>query len=437
MRSTVEELPFLAGSVEPLSKNQPWLHDIHPHGAAYLEVKDLSLYLNFQDLQKNGFSPSLLDSGQLCPFPKAIYAQDGPAAICRIRANFVAGGLLLVISINHIVCDGRGITNVVKLFAQKLCQAQSGRTTSGCSANRTLISSFDRTSVLSSNGLPGEITHHQAWTNTPLPRHLGFTATETVCKTFYISYDSLCALKQAASHPSTATFVAAHISGTQVESTLAVKPTCTISTHDAVAALIWRSVILARHRAGILPDHSKTHFTQAVDCRSRLRLSPSYLGNAIYGVRTSLALTDLASAPEHDASQTSGLQTAALAIRKEVNSVTAEKFQGLLASIERTHMEAKTRLAGIEDFSIGSILLVSYYNFEIYDLDFGPELGDEQATGRGKVEAFRLPSKGLAPCVPVILPRLRNGGCEFIINEKEEVMGLLEGDKIFRCYTSR
>ena len=38
LKATVNKLPFLAGSVVPLSKDQPWLHDLRPSGAAYLEV---------------------------------------------------------------------------------------------------------------------------------------------------------------------------------------------------------------------------------------------------------------------------------------------------------------------------------------------------------------------------------------------------------------
>ena len=62
LRSTVEELPFLAGSVVPFSKSQPWLHDLRPQGAAYLEVKDLSHKINFQHLRQAHFSSSLLDT---------------------------------------------------------------------------------------------------------------------------------------------------------------------------------------------------------------------------------------------------------------------------------------------------------------------------------------------------------------------------------------
>ena len=66
LQSTVEKLPFLAGSVV---KDKPWLYNLRPKGAAYLEVKNLSSTVIFQDLRKALFAPTLLDNKQLCLFP--------------------------------------------------------------------------------------------------------------------------------------------------------------------------------------------------------------------------------------------------------------------------------------------------------------------------------------------------------------------------------
>ena len=60
------------------------------------------------------------------PFPEAVYIRDGPVDVCRLRANFVDGGLLLVVSIIHTVCDGRGISDVLKIFADRFRKAQIG-----------------------------------------------------------------------------------------------------------------------------------------------------------------------------------------------------------------------------------------------------------------------------------------------------------------------
>lgn len=438
LQSTVDELPFLAGSVVPFSKDQPWLHDIRPHGAAYLEVKDLSQDLDFQTLHKAHFSPLLLDTDQLCPLPEAVYIRDGPVDVCRMRANFVEGGLLLVVSIIHTVCDGRGISDVLKLFADKLRKAQTGELASVSTGHEETPKqpySFDRASLLSGNGLHGDIGNHPGWTASRLKFHGGSAGTKTLCTCFHISNDSLRALKQVASSstsPSSSASAAINIAHPpDGQRTQSPDQATSISTHDAIAALIWRSIMLARHRAGLFSGHATTHLSQAVDCRSRLHLPEPYFGNAIYGVKASLALPHLAPATDRfDASQISGLQAAARAIRAEINGVTADKFRDLLGFVERTDMEVLTRPSVLEDLSIGSILLVSYFGFEMHELDFGEALG-------GKMEAFRLPSRGLIPGMPVVLPRLPDGSCEFVINEREEVMRFFAEDGVLRKFATK
>lgn len=437
LQSTVEELPFLAGSVVPFSKDQPWLHDLRPHGAAYLEVRNLSQEIKFLDLRKARFSSTLLDTEQLCPFPEAVYIRDGPVDVCRLRANFVDGGLLLVVSIIHTVCDGRGISNVLEIFADKFRKAQVGELANQSTGHEEMPKrtfSFNRTSVLSGNGLPGAIENHPAWTTSPLPVHAGFTSTKTLCTTFHISSDSLRVLKQVASSssPSTPASDTTNISHTpDGQQSLSSEQASSISTHDAIAALIWRSTMLARHRAGILSEGTLTHFSQAVDCRSRLRLPEPYFGNAIYAIKTSLALSHLTCATDSsNVSRIAGIQAAAQAIRAEVNDATADKFRDLLSFVERTEMEVLTRPSVLEDLSIGSILFVSYFKFEMHEIDFGEALG-------GKMEAFRIPSRGLLPGMPVVLPRLPDGSCEFVINEQEEVMKFFAEDEVFRRFASR
>ena len=434
LRSTVEELPFLAGSVVPFSKDQPWLHDLVPHGAAYLVVKDLSREINFLDLRKARFSSVLLDTEQLCPLPEAFYLRDGPIDVCRLQANFVDGGLLLVVSIVHTVCDGRGISNVLRIFAEKLRTAQTGdpmRLSTACEETSKPTYSFNRVSILSGNGLCGAIENHPGWTTLPVPFHGGSAETKTLCTTFHISSDSLRTLKQVALSPSSSASATINIphplDGAQTSSS---DQTSSISTHDAIAALIWRSIMLARHRAGIISDRAITHFSQAVDCRTRLQLPEPYFGNAIYAVKTSLALPLLACTTDSfDESWISGLQTAARAIRAEVSGATAGKIRDLLGFIERTDMEILTRPSVLGDTSIGSILFGSYFRFEMHELDFGEALG-------GKIEAFRLPSRGLLPGMPVVLPWLPDGSCEFVINEQEEVMRFIAEDEVFRRFAS-
>ena len=91
-------------------------------------------------------------------------------------------------------------------------------------------------------------------------------------------------------------------------------------------------------------------------------------------------------------------------------------------------MKILSRPSVTDDFSIGSILFVSYFRFEMLVIDFG-EVG-------GKIEAFRLPFRGLLTGVPVVLPRLPDESCEFVITEQEEAMRLLAEDDILWRYAN-
>ena len=413
LQSTVEKLPFLAGSVVPFSKDKPWLYKLRPEGSAHLEVKDLSSTMNYQDLRKASFSPSLLNSELLCPYPKAICTREGPVDCCRLRANFVKGGLLLVISIVHTVCDGRGITEVLKVFAEMFRKSQTGELIGrSIGEEETPKSTYsdDRASVLSGNGHLGTIENHPAWDTLPYKNRAGSAKQKTSCTIFHIRSDLLPLLKQ-----------------TATPSPKAAPLALRISTHDAIAALIWRSIMLARRRAGIISDRISSQFCTAVDCRSRLNLPTPYFGNAIYAVATGLPMPQLA--PASDIAPALELQYAAYKIRQEVNGVTGDTLRDLLAFAERTQEESNIRLSVWDDVLVGSLLLISYFGFEMHGLDFGDVLG-------GKIEAFRLPSGGLLPGMPVVLPRLPDGSCEFVVNDEEEVIKFLREDEVFRQFAS-
>ena len=451
LRSTVNELPFLAGSIVRHSKAAPWLYDIRSQGAAYLEVKDYTREMNFPNIRKAHFASALLDSQKLCPLPKATYNRDEdfPAAVCRIRANFVDGGLLLVVSIAHTICDGRAISDVLEMFADKLRKAQAGelpRQFKG-SGETARPYDFDRTSVIVGNGSPGAIENHRWMTEEPIkgPLTLG-ERTKTICTNFYISKESLSILKEAASPSpllSSALADSKDISlPTNSQPNHASDQVPYISTLDAVMALIWRSIMLARHRVGLVPDDKLTNCVCPVDMRSRLQLPEPYFGNAIYGHKASLTVSELApitttTTTTDKASSTanvSGLQAAAYLIRRGVIGSTADKFRDLTDYAKRVNKHKYLRLAIAEDLTVGSVLLTSYYGFKMHELDFGPAFGDD---GGGKIEAFRLPSQGLLPGMPVVLPKLRDGSCEFVINEREDVMGLLAEDELFSRFVSK
>ncbi|KAI1390799.1 putative enoyl-CoA hydratase/isomerase family protein [Hypoxylon trugodes] len=399
--NTIQRIPFLAGSVVPFSEdegNRPWLRNIIPEGAARLVFKDLSDSLNFDELSRSNFSQHLLNTEQLCPLPGISYVQDDPVDVCRFQANFITGGLLLTVSIIHIAADGRGVTEVTKIFAEELRKAQVVEPLFNFKTRETTYQS-DRTALVTGNGVRGDIEKHAAWTSSTANAHSQLVDVDDSCRTFRISAKSLLRLKKAASEPSSG-------------------PGDWISTNDAITALIWRSIMAARLRAGILTTDSKTSITQPVDCRSHLHLPEPYFGNVLYFTKTSIPFSILTN-PKN------GLGSAARLIRAELKNVTAETFRDLVGYSERTSQEAHTRLNIIEDVLTEGLILTSHFKFALHELNFGPAFGD------GYMKALRLPAKGTMAGSVIVMPKLPDGSCEFMVSERESVINFLAEDEFF------
>lgn len=420
LKSTVNQLQFLAGSIVPYSKAQPWLRDIRPYGAAWLDIKDLSSEISFGTLRASNFSQHLLDPDVLCSLPKEIYFQEDPVDVCRFQANFVDGGLLLTVHVIHVVCDGRGITNVLQLFAEQFREAQNGarvgeKLTSTCVPSEAGRFDVDRRKLVCGHAGQVNIENHPIWTlarrspPTPVsPQVKPSTKTSNpISKTFHIDAHMVSALKSAASRNSEVT----------------------VSTHDAISALIWRSIMIGRCRAGIIDilnrssDDIQTHLGMAIDCRSRLNLSPTYLGNAIHCTRITLPLSHLEPSATDDEG---GLRIAAQSVRRQISQTTGESFRDVLSVVEATMNTHQLTMSLQADFQGCSMFLVSYWSFEMYDLDFGEALG--------RIEAFRMPLRGLLLGIPAIMPRLKDGGCEFMICEQSEVIQWMMADATFCRY---
>ena len=96
---------------------------------------------------------------------------------------------------------------------------------------------------------------------------------------------------------------------------------------------------------------------------------------------------------------------------------------------ENRHGESQ-RPSVLDDVPIESVLCVSYFGFEMHELDFGEALG-------GEIEAFRPPSRGILIGMPVVFPRLPERICEFVLNEQEEVVDFFAEDEIVRRFASK
>ena len=420
LRATVlHSAPFLAGSIVPGAR--PWLRDVRAEGGAVLRVRDLTGEIGFEGLRARNFSQHLLDTDRLCFFPKPAYVQREPYGACAFQANFVDGGLLLTVEISHTVCDGRGISEVLRIFAERFRDAQAGGLENGevTAAQEGLgtFVVFDRAALLSVEGVKGDLSLHPGITldqGDTSDKALA-ALQKTTSKTYKISSEALAALKKAASSPA-GDPSSTEGRGDSSNGTVARR----ISTHDAISALVWRTIMLARRDARVISHDTATTLAVPVDYRSRLNLPAPYFGNAIYPAQSTLAVSTLAG-PD-------GLRAAASAVRAAISAVTADSVRDLLAAVRRTLLAAAPKLTVITRLATDGMMITSYFAFAMHELDFGPALG--------RIAAFRLPAAGIVPGVAIVLPRLGDGGCEVMVNEQEEVMRRIEGDEVFGAFAS-
>ena len=407
LHHTVQRVPFLAGSVVPNSEEEgdrPWLRNISPHGHAYLDVKDLCDQMSYPDLAESNFDQELLDADQLCSLPKVIYIQQEPVDVCRFRVNFIQGGVILVIQILHTVIDGHGVTECLKIFADRFRKAQAGEIGHPLqTTNEKYIS--DRTALVSGEGRVGAIENHPAFTTSAFS-HGNITGVENACRTFRIGREALVDLKQAASPA------------------IPRDSEDWISTGDAIGALVWRSIMLARHGTGVLSADAVAKFGQSIDCRRVLGLPEPYFGNGFYIMRSDMPF-DVLRDPQ------AGLSAAARLLRTDVKGVTADRIRDLVAFMERIRLESHTRLSFQEDLASSAIVYTSHFKFKIYEMDFGPAFGD------GRVKAFRHPARGTIVGAVIVMPMCPDGSCEFTITEAVDTLKHLENDDLWARYTGK
>lgn len=83
--------------------------------------KDNSAIKPYNVLAQSGFPPSLLPSEQVLPLPREGHEKNPEGfPVCRVELNFISGGLLFAMQVNHAVCDGTGRLIILEQLAKNL-----------------------------------------------------------------------------------------------------------------------------------------------------------------------------------------------------------------------------------------------------------------------------------------------------------------------------
>ncbi|KAL8741920.1 MAG: hypothetical protein Q9190_005530 [Brigantiaea leucoxantha] len=424
---TIQEIPFLAWNVITSPEGQgrvalsPQLED----WSSIWRVKDLrssdSETIFMQELQDKNFPMDQLDGELLAPLPVMADSQK-PAPVFAAQLNILNGGILLCVAFHHSVLDASGFTTVLKTWANQskvseqadLDLAMIPRTIQDADLNREQISG---------NGWTGEASEFQEYSilePQPEPEVTDsapsqpFSLPSMTTTLFFFSSKSLIQLKR-------------HVTKNITEY---CSSSTWISTNDALCALLWQRISVARFtvdetssskRDGISAPPSHSMLGLAVNGRSKMvpPLPMTYLGNVnLYGTSR---------LPLHLVLENSGLGPMALSVRDAVTAINDSKIRQTISFIEQLP-DTGLLIPGFKTFLGPDLAITSWADLGLNKLDWGQAVGNQ-------ADCIRLPNAhfdGLC----IILPKFGDGGLEVMVGLKTEHMERLRKDEIFKEFAA-
>jgi hypothetical protein len=382
LQRTVNEIPILAGQMGYTPTG--WTVK---NGHARLRVKDMDM--SFSELQSADFSEALLPADAISSVP-TLADPEYEWHACRIQANFIRGGLLLVISINHTTMDGYGISKAIESLARN-CHIHAS-----ASAHEHI--SIDRAALSGHDG-DANIERLAAYSIVRGTSKLGSISAKIVTTSFRLPVPALKELKSVSSPADD-----------------------WITTHDAVNALCWRTHARGRFQAKLISDKDTARFAFPVDFRKLIDppISPQYTGNAVLMSKVELPVKILLG-PD-------GLSIAAAAIRAGVRHVNAAYVDNFIAVAKSLESPGQLKINLKLDQPNTAFGSTSYKSFVHSTLDWDPVLG--------RFERLRLASGVTGEGMSIILPVLRDGSWEVTVTLEEELEETFRADSEWTKYTA-
>ena len=406
------EFPFFAGRIieHDTMRDRIQINISSDNGVSF-KYNDLTsletqpCLLDFDDLEQTHFPPSKFEHSLLPTQERFPTKSNIPALL--LQANFIKGGLLLGFSPHHSTSDAAGWTGLIRSWAKHTAAATQGST---ITPNQSFEIS-DRSPLF-------QISYDLALENceqlvkvedpTVLTNALQValnnnsrkaTPMDTVNSFWYFSPERLRALKIAAqSTEETPSWV---------------------STNDALCALFWRHLVIARK----LTTYDTTSFQTPCNIRGRLspKLHRDYVGNAVVHAHLSYPIEELCS-------KNLSLPTIASAIQKAIDRIDEPLVRNVWGIIDSLPTMRSAR------YNINprvGVFMSTLADYDWYGFDWG--------THMGRMARLRNPMVNQVAGVTV-QPRLRDGGLEIFASLEPEVFEQLRLDETFmtfaevRCY---
>ncbi|GJC90023.1 trichothecene 3-O-acetyltransferase tri101 [Colletotrichum liriopes] len=388
--------PWIAGQVvnEGASGDNTGVFKIKPHEATPpLVIKDVrndALVPAMQAMKQANFPFSMLDESIVAarptlPIDPTLAGKPEPVFI--VQATFIKGGLILTFLGHHQTMDGTGQGQIIDLLS-KACRNESFTNEEVATGN---LPRHDIVPLLDNYQRGPEI---DAMIITP-PKEP--TAAPARCRWAYFDFPagSLSALKSAASETVKSGY---------------------ITTDDALTAFVWQSV--SRVRASRLSPDEEIKFARAVNVRGYLGVPQTFPGMIQSMTNNSSTLKDLVDGR---------LGEVASQLRSTVNpealSYNTRAFATVLSQSPDKRVFSFTGTLHLEK----DIMLSSWAKLDLYEQDFGLDLG--------KPESVRRPQFTPVESLAYLLPKSREGSIALAICLRDDDMARLKEDEEWAKYS--
>ncbi|MCJ1252688.1 hypothetical protein MMC24_000494 [Lignoscripta atroalba] len=403
---TLVELPFFAGRVvtEDATRGRIQL-EVCPDDEVTFKFRDFrdleakSMLYNYDELERAHFPMSELIESVLSPRKWQIEAPENPCLV--LQANFIKGGLLLACLFHHSTSDAIGWSRLLRRWSHHTATTAKGSTTAPV---RFPVEALDRSPLFKTiKGFRLEDcpqfklaeTQEVPYFLVEAPPKNAEPISPIIPVYWYFSRERLKALQTAA------------------QSTTSKVPS--VSANDALCALLWRRVSVAR----LLKDRGFTSSALEIPCNVRARLNPrlrpDYMGNAVCDAYITCFTDELYStAPD-------ALPQLASRIHQAVADVDSVKFLGTCGMADSMPTVGSLTLS-LTTTRGCDMLITTVASLGWHSLDWGVQLGS--------IDRQRLAFSSESEAV-MIQAELEDGGLEVFTNLEAEVIERLQADKVF------
>lgn len=366
------------------------------------QLQDDASVPTWDELKHANFPFRMLNEDVVAPC-KTMLEPDTDRPVLLVQANFVKGGFLLTFNAQHGSMDMAGQGQVITLFA-KACRGED----------------FTKDEVV--------IGNMQRENRIPIPDNKGPTQFDSSkSKPPGVVQDSEGNAKPRQVQPSMPSdallwayldFTSASLSRLKELASRALSSEVTfVSTDDVLTAFIWQSITRARQPRLGSPRLMPTTLTRNVDVRRHFDLPPTYPGMMTTATSHTYAVDDLVN-QKPLGYVASGLRTALS--RDSLRSNTVNQA----TAIARNKDAAAQRSVAVLSDPTLDVRLSSWAKEKLYDLDFGPCLGQPEAVRRPMF------MHGAREGLVYFLPKDRDGGIMVGISLRQEDMERLRTDDV-------